>query len=128
MPTEPAGAPRPSPLSVAARKESGTSGATPSSPRAASHSAARTAGRKGKMAEAIRGFQATEADGVWHLHRGLGRIADPHKRAILFTHSLEEECHAEEFAHAYRHYGERAFAPANYEREDLYVPSEPAWK
>ena len=39
---------------------------------------------KGKLPEAIRGFQATEADGVWHLHRGLARLKDPKYRAILF--------------------------------------------
>jgi hypothetical protein len=83
---------------------------------------------KGKLAEAIRGFQATEADGVWHLHRGLVRIRDPRHRAILFAHSLEEEAHAEEFADAYRHYGEHAMKPAPYEREDLYAESEPLWK
>lgn len=83
---------------------------------------------KGKMAEAIRGFQATEADGVWHLHRGMARMKDPKQRAIMFTHSLEEEAHAEAFAHAYSHYGERVLVPANYEREDLYPKSAPAWK
>jgi len=83
---------------------------------------------KGKLAEAIRGFQATEADGVWHLHRGLQRIRDPRHRAILFAHSLEEEAHAEEFAHAYQHYGEHAMKPAPYERADLYGDEEPIWK
>lgn len=82
----------------------------------------------GKMAEAIRGFQATEADGVWHLHRALNRVDDPRQRAILFTHSLEEESHAEEFAIAYAHYGERPLAPANYERQELYGADEPMWK
>jgi hypothetical protein len=82
----------------------------------------------GKMPEAIRGFQATEADGVWHLHRALGRIDDPRERAILFTHGLEEEAHAEEFAHAYTHYGETVLVPPNFERSDLYGPQEPAWK
>src|SRR5438094_4072150 len=84
--------------------------------------------RRGKLADAIRGFQATEADGVWHLHRGLRRIRDPRQRAILFTHSLEEEAHAEEFAHAYVHYGESAMKPAPYERADLYGDAEPIWK
>ena len=82
----------------------------------------------GKMAEAIRGFQATEADGVWHLHRTLHRLDDPRQRAILFTHSLEEESHAEEFTHAYAHYGQRPLAPANFERQDLYEADQPAWK
>lgn len=83
---------------------------------------------KGKMAEAIRGFQATEADGVWHLHRGMARMKDPKQRAIMFTHSLEEEAHAEEFTRAYSHYGERVLVPAAYERHDLYPTGEPAWK
>jgi hypothetical protein len=83
---------------------------------------------KGKIAEAVRGFQATEADGVWHLRRGLTRIRDLRHRAILFSHSLEEEAHAEEFADAYRHYGEQALKPASYERADLYAESEPVWK
>jgi hypothetical protein len=82
----------------------------------------------GKRAEAIRGFQATEADGVWHLHRALARIHDPRERAILFTHGLEEESHAEEFVNAYTHYGQRVLVPANFERTDLYGPDQPAWK
>jgi len=84
--------------------------------------------RNGKMAEAIRGFQATEADGVWHLHRALGRLDDPRQRAILFTHSLEEESHAEEFTLAYAHYGQRPLAPANFERHELYEADQPTWK
>lgn len=82
----------------------------------------------GKMAEAIRGFQATEADGVWHLHRTLARLDDPRQRAILFTHGLEEEAHAEEFSLAYAHYGQRPLAPANFERRDLYDTDQPPWK
>jgi hypothetical protein len=84
--------------------------------------------RDGKMAEAIRGFQATEADGVWHLHRALHRLDDPRQRAILFTHGLEEESHAEEFTLAYAHYGQRPLAPANFERRELYSADEPTWK
>ena len=83
---------------------------------------------KGKIAEAIRGFQATEADGVWHLQRGLRKIDDTRHRAILFTHSLEEEAHAEEFASVYNHYSDRVMTPATYEREDLYGRHEPLWK
>src|ERR1043166_1038512 len=82
----------------------------------------------GKMAEAIRGFQATEADGGWHLPRTLARLDDPRQRAILFTHSLEEEAHAEEFTLAYAHYGQRPLAPANFERQELYGPEQPSWK
>lgn len=81
-----------------------------------------------RVAEAIRGFQATEADGVWHLHRGMLRIDDPRLRAIVFTHSLEEESHAEEFAAVYRQYGDHPAAPPSYEREDLYDRAAPPWK
>lgn len=81
-----------------------------------------------RKASAIRGFQATEADGVWHLHRALERIDDPKVRAILFTHSLEEESHAEEFAHAYKLYTERSIPPATYERQDLLASGAPTWK
>ncbi|MCC6646298.1 MAG: hypothetical protein IT374_12090 [Polyangiaceae bacterium] len=81
-----------------------------------------------RLAEAVRGFQATEADGVWHLHRGLARVRDPRHRAILFAHSLEEEAHAEEFAYTYNQIGERAMTPATYERSDLYGAAEPTWK
>lgn len=81
-----------------------------------------------RKAAAIRGFQATEADGVWHLHRVLDRIEDPKVRAILFTHSLEEEAHAEEFAHAYKLYTERSIPPATYERHDLLANGDATWK
>ena len=83
---------------------------------------------RGKLSEAIRGFQATEADGVWHLYRGFSRISDPRHKAILFTHSLEEEKHAEAFAGAYAHYSQRVWQAANYERKDLYSADEPTWK
>ena len=81
-----------------------------------------------RMAEAIRGFQATEADGVWHLHRGMQRISDPKQRALVFTHSLEEEAHAEEFGRVYGLYAERPMTPATYERDDLHGASTPLWK
>jgi rubrerythrin len=82
----------------------------------------------GRKASAIRGFQATEADGVWHLHRGLTRIADPKLRAILFTHSLEEDSHAEEFSHVYKSYTNQIVPLAAYEREDLYGKDTPLWR
>jgi rubrerythrin len=82
----------------------------------------------GKQAEAIRAFQATEADGVWHLHRGIQRLKDPKLKALLFSHSLEEESHAEEFAHTYAAYSDRSMSPAVYERSDLYEENAPAWK
>lgn len=84
--------------------------------------------RPAHMADAIRGFQATEADGVWHLHRALERIEDPKVRAIVFTHSLEEESHADDFAAVYRHTTGRSIPPPSFEREELYDPSEPVWK
>ena len=83
---------------------------------------------KGKLPEAIRAFQATEADGVWHLHRGLRRLDDPKLKAILFAHSLEEESHAEEFAHTYGEYSDRVMTPASYERKDLYQEYDAPWK
>lgn len=76
----------------------------------------------------IRGFQATEADGVWHLYRGMRHIADPRERAIVFGHCLEEESHADAFVGAYKHYGARVFTPAHYERKALYAGDEPVWK
>jgi hypothetical protein len=82
----------------------------------------------GRQADAIRGFQATEADGVWHLGRGLSRVSDPKQRAILFTHMLEEEAHAEAFAKAYTHYGKLPLAPPSYERTDLYGPDDALWR
>lgn len=83
---------------------------------------------KGKLAEAIRAFQATEADGVWHLHRGIRRMTDPKLKAVLFAHSLEEESHAEEFADIYKLYGDHAMTPATYERKDLYSDEAASWK
>jgi rubrerythrin len=82
----------------------------------------------GIKAAAIRGFQATEADGVWHLHRTLARIDDPKIRAILFTHSLEEESHAEEFSYTYQLYTDQRIPAATYEREDLLKDGDPTWK
>lgn len=84
--------------------------------------------RRGKKAAAIRGFQATEADGVWHLHRGLSRVADPKLRAILFTHSLEEDAHAEEFGHVFKAYTDQIIPVANYERDDLYGSEIALWR
>ena len=36
------------------------------------------------LLNAIRGFQATEADGVWHLLRGMNQARTPAERAHLF--------------------------------------------
>ena len=80
------------------------------------------------VAEAVRGFHATEADGVWHLHRGMQRVEDPAVKAVLFTHSLEEESHAEAFAGVYGRYAGVPFAARHYEREDLYPPDAAPWR
>lgn len=80
------------------------------------------------VAEAVRGFHATEADGVWHLHRGMQRVDDPAVKAVLFTHSLEEEAHAEAFAGVYGRYAGVPFAARHYEREDLYPPGAAPWR
>lgn len=81
------------------------------------------------VAEAVRGFQATEADGVWHLRRGLRAVQDPKTRAVMFAHCLEEESHADEFAALYPTYAGAPFTARHYEREDLY-PDAPdaAWR
>lgn len=84
--------------------------------------------RPGKAAEAIRGFQATEADGVWHLHRALSRVKDPKTRAILFSHSIEELSHADEFARAYREYSDVPFSAIQYERGDLASARAELWR
>ena len=81
-----------------------------------------------RMADAVRGFQATEADGVWHLHRGLRRVTDPKQRAVLFTHSLEEEAHAEAFGYVYRDMAKQVLPPPTYEREDIYAADAPLWR
>lgn len=82
----------------------------------------------GRVGEVIRGFQSTEADGVWHLYRGMSAIPDPEERAIVFGHCLEEESHADAFARVYRHYGDRVFSPTHFERRPLYPDDAPAWK
>ena len=82
----------------------------------------------GRIPEVIRGFQATEADGVWHLYQGLREMADPRQRAIVFGHCLEEESHADAFARTYRQYGDRVWSPLLYERKALYAATEPLWK
>ncbi|MGH7439330.1 MAG: hypothetical protein ACRENE_26890 [Polyangiaceae bacterium] len=81
-----------------------------------------------KVGEVIRGFQSTEADGVWHIYRGMRSISDPKERAIAFGHCLEEEAHADAFARVYRHYEDRAFSAAHFERKAIYEAGEPAWK
>ena len=81
-----------------------------------------------RVGEVIRGFQSTEADGVWHLYRGLRTISDPRERAIVFGHCLEEEAHADAFVRVYRHYGPRVFTASHFERKPIYRDDQPAWK
>lgn len=81
-----------------------------------------------RVSEVIRGFQATEADGVWHLYQGMRQIEDPRERAVIFGHCLEEESHADAFVRAYKHYGGRVFTPTHFERKALYAGDEPIWK
>jgi hypothetical protein len=81
-----------------------------------------------RVSEVIRGFQATEADGVWHLYQGMRAISDPKERAIIFGHCLEEEAHADAFAGAYRAYGGRVFSATHFERKPIYAADEPVWK
>lgn len=83
---------------------------------------------RARLARVVAGFQATEADGVWHLHRGIRRIHDPKQRAIVFTHSLEEESHAEEFGRLHATLSDRPGGPATYERQDLHPDDAPLWK
>jgi hypothetical protein len=85
-------------------------------------------GENQRVSEVIRGFQATEADGVWHLYQGMRSISDPRERAIIFGHCLEEESHADAFVRAYRHYGGRVFSPTHFERKVLYAGDQPIWK
>jgi hypothetical protein len=81
-----------------------------------------------RIPEVIRGFQATEADGVWHLYQGLRKIPDPRQRAVVFGHCLEEESHADAFARTYAQYEDRAFTPVVFERKPLYSSGQPLWK
>ena len=83
---------------------------------------------RAQMLLSVNSFQATEADGVWHLLRGIDAAEDPKVRATLFEHLIEEESHADEFVRVYRSEGDRAFVPTPFERKDLYPASEPTWK
>lgn len=80
------------------------------------------------VAEVIRGFQATESDGVWHLHRGIRKVESPRERAIVFGHCLEEEAHADAFADTYGRVTDGVFRPVHFERQDLDSRQSPAWK
>ena len=80
---------------------------------------------KGK---AIRSFQATEADGVWHLFRGIKKEEDPEVLSQLFTHIIEEQAHADMFAKTYKDEIDQPFQHKTVERADLYDKFEPSWK
>lgn len=81
-----------------------------------------------RVGAAIRGFQATEADGVWHLQRGIARLDDPRQKATIFVHCLEEESHADAFAAVWPAYQEGVFSAEHYDRADLYPRGAPVWK
>jgi len=83
---------------------------------------------KQTMLSAVNGFQATEADGVWHLLRGIEGAEDPKVRATLFEHMIEEESHAEAFGQVCREESAQAFVPTFYEREDIFPTGTPIWK
>jgi len=79
-------------------------------------------------AEAIRGFQSVEADGVWHLYQVIPRIEDPKIRAQTFLHLIEEESHADEFARAYEAESGTYFKKKYIERRRLFDEASPVWK
>ena len=81
-----------------------------------------------RVGAAIRGFHATEADGVWHLYRGIERLEDPRQKAAIFTHCLEEESHADVFATTWRAYDGGVFSPEHFDRRLLYAADAPMWK
>jgi len=82
---------------------------------------------RSRQLAAVQGFQATEADGVWHLLRAFASTDDPKLRAILFTHMLEEDSHADAFVRVYEQDG-GVFVPTFYERKDLFDPATPTWQ
>ena len=77
---------------------------------------------------AVKGFHATEADGVWHLRQYMKAVSDPEQRAHIFTHSLEEESHAAAFEKLYNAESSYRLNPSLYERQALYSPDEASWK
>lgn len=80
------------------------------------------------LAEIVRGFQATEADGVWHLRRAIEKLESPRARAAVFAHCLQEEAHADAFVTTYACIAENAFRPVHFERRDLQPARSPVWK
>jgi len=83
---------------------------------------------RANMLQSVNGFQATEADGVWHLLRGIEGASDPSVRATLFEHLIEEESHADEFVRVFQAEGDQVFVPTFFERTDLFEASTPIWK
>lgn len=83
---------------------------------------------KAILLKSISDFQATEADGVWHLLHATRQTANPEHKAALFTHLIEEESHAERFAELYETVSGQRLIPTQYERKRLYKACEPIWK
>ncbi|MAZ49196.1 MAG: hypothetical protein CME65_11580 [Halobacteriovoraceae bacterium] len=81
-----------------------------------------------KKGEAIQSFQATEADGVWHLFRGIKKEQDPRTLSHLFSHIIEEQAHADMFAKTFRQEIDQPFQHKTVERADIYDNNEPSWK
>jgi rubrerythrin len=77
---------------------------------------------------AIRRFQAIEADGVWHLYSALHMTTDPQKRAMLFQHIIEEDSHAENFSDVFSDYSEVPFQQQHFERVPLIRGESELWK
>lgn len=77
---------------------------------------------------AIRSFQATEDDGVWHLHQVFNSTYDPKIKADVFTHILEEDSHASLFKKVYEQESKTNFTRQYYEREDLLPDDKDLWR
>lgn len=80
------------------------------------------------LCSAIRGFQAVEADGVWHLHQLFLRTNQLEEKARIFQHLLEEDSHAEIFA---KEVGLLTGTPSgveNFKRHDLTLDGENNWR
>jgi rubrerythrin len=77
---------------------------------------------------AIRSFQATEDDGVWHLHKVFNETTDAKVKSEIFTHILEEESHATIFKNAYQEESGINFSRQYYERQELHSRDDALWK
>jgi rubrerythrin len=84
--------------------------------------------RKSIKHNAIRSFQATEDDGVWHLHTVFNETNDPKVKAEIFTHILEEASHATIFKRAFEEEAGINFSRQYYERQDLHSRNDALWK